>query len=140
MLSEEEIIKQTEIYINLLVEERKYGTASIEQIRFQETIQGLLNLYNKEKEKNKELKEELDRQINTREIEENFIEKNCWAEFDEKGNMKLINYISKDKIKRFIEDNTKYISFGEQDTYLQGQRDENDEIMDKLQELLEERN
>lgn len=48
------------------------------------------------------------------------------------------NYISKDKIKIFIEENTKHISFGEQDTYLQGQRDENDEIMDKLLELLEE--
>jgi len=47
-------------------------------------------------------------------------------------------YISKDKIKIFIEENTKHISFGEQDTYLQGQRDENDEIMDKLLELLEE--
>lgn len=45
-------------------------------------------------------------------------------------------YVSRDKIKQFIEENTKYISFGEQDTYLQGQRDENDELMDKLEELL----
>lgn len=83
-MSEEEIIKQTEIYINLLVEERKYGTASIEQIRFQETIQGLLDLYNKEKEKNKEYERQLDLDY----VDENFI--------------------SKDKIREKIEEYKKY--------------------------------
>ena len=58
-MNEEEIIKQVEIYIDLLLQERKFGKVSIEQIRFQEVLQGLLDLYQNEKEKNKQLEKQL---------------------------------------------------------------------------------
>ena len=76
-MSEEEIIKQIEIYIDLLIQERKFGKVSIEQIRFQEVLQRLLDLYQKEKEKNKELEKQLN------DIHDNFNKFN-WQESNAK--------------------------------------------------------
>ena len=91
-MNEEEIIKKA-------ISEIEYYTKEIKDFKDCKTvvndcrqtidmIQGLLDLYNKEKEKNKELKEELNRQINTRIMSEEFIEK---------------NFISKDKIKEILD-------------------------------------
>ena len=53
MLSEEEIISRIKHLIYTLIEERKYSRVDIEQIKIQEAIEGLLDLYQKEKAKNK---------------------------------------------------------------------------------------
>lgn len=47
------------------------------------------------------------------------------------------NYVHKDEIRKFIQENIFNVSYNEQDIYLQGKRDENDRILDKLEGLLE---
>lgn len=58
-MSEEEIIKRINFLIMRLVEERKQNKLTIGDIRLQEALQSLLDLYQKEKEKNKELENTL---------------------------------------------------------------------------------
>ena len=111
-MSEEEIIKDLKNFIALAQKEENFIYYS--EYKFDnelaERVQGLLDLYKKEKEKNnnlqydkkfyqgvidelketnKELEEELDRQINARTINEEFIEK---------------NYISKEEIRLLIKE------------------------------------
>jgi len=125
-LSEEEVIEK----IKHLIKSSNDRTDLLSYLdkKTKESLQGLLDLYQQEKEKNKELELDLEEMTKSNEHK-----KEHWVH-----KAVLNSYINKDKIKIFIEENTKHISFGEQDTYLQGQRDENDEIMDKLLELLEE--
>lgn len=52
-MSEEKIISHIKHLIYTLIEERKYNRVDIEQIKIQEALEGLLDLYQKEKEKNK---------------------------------------------------------------------------------------
>lgn len=56
-MSEKEIISRIKQLIYTLIVNRKYIRVNIEQIKIQEALEGLLDLYNKEKEKNKKLKE-----------------------------------------------------------------------------------
>lgn len=48
------------------------------------------------------------------------------------------NYIHKNVLEKFIEDNIFYAGYDVKDEYLKGKRDENDKIMDQLERLLEE--
>lgn len=58
-MSEEEIIKRINFLIMRLIEERKEGKLDISDIKLQEAMQGLLYLYNKEKENNKILEDKI---------------------------------------------------------------------------------
>lgn len=50
-----------------------------------------------------------------------------------------MNYIHKDVLEKFIEDNIFYAGYDIKDEYLKGKRDENDKIMNGLEKLLEEK-
>lgn len=82
----------------------------------------ILNLYQKEKDRNVDLEMENiglkeDRRITVKEIQEEY-------------------YISKDKIKEFIEENTR--TGRGYNEYEEGLIDENDGIIDKLSKMIEE--
>lgn len=47
-MNKEEAIKQLEIILQNIIEERKQGIASIEGIKFQEALQAVLNLIQKQ--------------------------------------------------------------------------------------------
>ena len=62
-MSEEELIYILENwFLPKAVESRKQGLADIEQIKFMEAIQGLLDLYNKEKMNSSKLSEQLNKE------------------------------------------------------------------------------
>ena len=133
IMSEEEIIKQINIYILNLIEERKSGKANIEQIKFQESIQGLLDLYNKQKEKINAYDKLLERYNKL---------VCCHLQYEEMTGIDLLlpdklDVISKDKIKAKIEALKKFENYKPLDnkfTYYEVIK-HGEEI---LQELLEE--
>lgn len=85
-MSEEEIIKYLDSYKNWQCDLREYQSCIECENKTKQAIQGLLDLYNKEKEKNKEL---IEGQIKT-------LEKILLPQL-------LKKYVSKDKIKEKIE-------------------------------------
>lgn len=120
-MSEEEIIKRlTEPKKYSLIEIlRKFKRDGIENyiITKPELIQGLLDLYNKEKEKNEELEELLE-------------EKTIRVGFENKD-----NNISKDKIEKLL---NKYKP-NQTNTFIKSQ-EKYIKLVKEIQELLEERN
>jgi hypothetical protein len=88
-MSEEEIIKRINFLIMRLIEERKEGKLDIGDIKLQEAIQGLLDLYKKQQKEIEERETRLQEEIN----------ENCKLKTELYGNS-----ISKDKIKAKIKE------------------------------------
>lgn len=130
-MSEEEIIKEC---TELAKDEYKqlYDCWDIE--RAEQAIQGLLDLYNKEKEKNEDL------QIKVRYYEDIMIKQNVEREFETlyKDLHRIVKteYVSKDKIKDLIQDIDETIHITKDDEvkfYMLG-------FKNSINKLLEERN
>lgn len=113
-MSEDEYIKIIEKTLHNTKEDLDNSESPSLSEQYIQDVGKLLDLYQQEKEKNKELTDNYDK------LTQHFIK----------------NHISKDKIKEFIEENTR--TGRGYNEYEEGLIDENDRIIDKLSKMIEE--